>query len=835
MEDDAPVGGASVRRTFAVGLIAGEGVDLSALTGLVGGGAPPGFSILSRDDVVGADAGEDNTLATRLKEDWEASKTSSENPDLPMPSALFGCLLASVLGKPADPPGEVPDDDEASSALLRIVGGPNSIRITVDIPATIEEAQCFLVGGGLDVIFIVRNPPPKPADTPQPAEEGEAPPAEVPTEVDPDVKATGMQAEKQFADLQELGKQQRPGGHNPTADTFFGSIVFSESPEELIQNVALALINPVYHRKEYADWLDGVQVCQMATQEVDLRHYDETLLHVPHACLSVPVILNALLEQVAINHVDPAKETRALRQTWADNRRIMGPLDDAFASLAGTPMHAGSTSSGSEVGQGAMLSKADERIIRLTDPRSLGSSTARNAMAVVRKHELDLSLTFDVARLFPMKGVDDVSAAGLGDSAVLQALPHQKVTPAQARHGLLLLELEQLLGVESGSDGQVKANGPRSMADMSMHKMSFREELSAEALQQQLAAAVLQDEPEVVTRYYSREDALVVALCSLVPTARVSHKLWKSPLCAHLGFSQWLDARLEAKAAMAETEEVEEEVAEAAPQEVTPGAEDGEDGEEAEAPPKPKKVFKMPQLPLPEKTQRLFDLDARSAALIDQQSVMVLAEGTQVLSGKSRLGGYMRWHTPSHYVHMRAPSPSETGMTGWAVSVAYEDGACLLLRQIGEGANARVCASMSTADGVHVTLDAGRMGDGIVWRSIPHERAGGTRAPLHWTPTAGTCASLSLSATPASEGEEDADDSESQPKKAPKPLPQGAPADSKPKEADSVMVLPGSGAQVCSEENSVWLISLSSYVCRSVLTYLAAHRCFARLTAPHVP
>ena len=39
----APHVGGSARRTFAVGLIAGDGVDLSALTGLEGGGTPPGF------------------------------------------------------------------------------------------------------------------------------------------------------------------------------------------------------------------------------------------------------------------------------------------------------------------------------------------------------------------------------------------------------------------------------------------------------------------------------------------------------------------------------------------------------------------------------------------------------------------------------------------------------------------------------------------------------------------------------------------------------------------------------------------------------------------------
>ena len=45
----------AVRETFAVGLVAGESVDLGGLGGLVGGGAPPGFSVLAREVVAGSE------------------------------------------------------------------------------------------------------------------------------------------------------------------------------------------------------------------------------------------------------------------------------------------------------------------------------------------------------------------------------------------------------------------------------------------------------------------------------------------------------------------------------------------------------------------------------------------------------------------------------------------------------------------------------------------------------------------------------------------------------------------------------------------------------------
>jgi len=466
--------------TLAVGLIAGEGVDLAELAGIVGGGTVPGFSLLTREAVLGAEFGEDDNentrLATKLKAEWEDAKTKAENPELPMPKKLFGCQLKVVLSKPAEAPAEVPDDDAASSALLRIPGGPKSVRITFDVPQDAEEAREFCEGGGLDVIFIVRKPAPAAPQSSGEGGDGEGE-AAAPAPVDAEVQEKGIRAENLFAELQALGTEQRSGGHNPTADTFFGSITFEGDAAGLMQQVAQALIAPAYHRQEYATWLEGLRVVQMATHQDDLRHYDETLSKVPHACLSVPIILNALLEQVALNEADqadPEKAYRDLRQAWADNKRVMAPLEDALASLAGTPGAPAPTEA--ELGQGVLLSRTDERTIRLSDPRSLESSTARSAIAGVRQRELDLSLALDVARLFPAED-EAAAAAPVSDDAVLRSLPQDKLTPDQARHGLLLVELEQLLGVESDVDGRVKASGERSMDDMSMHKMAFREEL----------------------------------------------------------------------------------------------------------------------------------------------------------------------------------------------------------------------------------------------------------------------------------------------------------------------------------------------------------------------
>jgi len=272
----------AMRSKLAVGLIAGEGVDLSGLGGLLGGSqAPPGFSLLTRDAVVSTDIGE-NATALQLKERWEAAKT--ENPDTPMPHNFFACLLAAVLKTRVYPPAELPDDDNPSSALLRFPGGPNSVCISLDLPQSIEQAREFQVGGALDAVFIVRQPPrASPSST---AERDLGSTAESRASVDSAKAPQAKTAETLYADLQRLGKVQAPLGHNPTADTFFGSVSAADTPEQLLQSVSLALMKLVHYRREYAAWLQGATVVQLAPQETDLRHYDETLSQVPHACLS---------------------------------------------------------------------------------------------------------------------------------------------------------------------------------------------------------------------------------------------------------------------------------------------------------------------------------------------------------------------------------------------------------------------------------------------------------------------------------------------------------------------------------------------------------------------
>ncbi len=105
-----------------------------------------------------------------------------------------------------------------------------------------------------------------------------------------------------------------------------------------------------------------------------------------------------------------------------------------------------------------------------------------------------------------------------------------------------------------------------------------------------------------------------------------------------------------------------------------------------------------------------------------------------------------------------------------------------------------------------MTTDAG--GDGILWRSLPHLRAAGTRAPLRFTPSEGKL-SLTMSATPeraaenedaAAAGAAGAEEGEAVVKtKKRRALPQGAPRDARPLEAEMTMVLPAeqyAGAQV---------------------------------------
>ena len=82
-------------------------------------------------------------------------------------------------------------------------------------------------------------------------------------------------------------------------------------------------------------------------------------------------------------------------------------------TYAGTPAPAAPTRI--ELGAGALLPKADERSIRLTDPRLLEQArmptyadvccteqaAGRAAVGSVRRCELNMSLSYDIARFFP--------------------------------------------------------------------------------------------------------------------------------------------------------------------------------------------------------------------------------------------------------------------------------------------------------------------------------------------------------------------------------------------------------------------------------------------------
>jgi hypothetical protein len=54
------------------------------------------------------------------------------------------------------------------------------------------------------------------------------------------------------------------------------------------------------HRIEYLDWLQGVQQHALhgTLAQADLRHYDRLLKDLPNECVSVPLVLDALCQQV---------------------------------------------------------------------------------------------------------------------------------------------------------------------------------------------------------------------------------------------------------------------------------------------------------------------------------------------------------------------------------------------------------------------------------------------------------------------------------------------------------------------------------------------------------
>ena len=145
-----------MRYSFAVSVMAEDGVDLSSLRELIAGESIRGLSLLTREQVEIAD---DDAEAAAKRYDWKEKKASGEiDGEASMPHDIFGLLLRSILKRPApDPPPDPPENDESSDILLRIPRGPRKFVFSFDMPASVEEARELPSDCGIDAMILVKQ------------------------------------------------------------------------------------------------------------------------------------------------------------------------------------------------------------------------------------------------------------------------------------------------------------------------------------------------------------------------------------------------------------------------------------------------------------------------------------------------------------------------------------------------------------------------------------------------------------------------------------------------------------------------------------------------------
>eukprot|EP00282_Hemiselmis_andersenii_P016723 CAMPEP_0114115254 /NCGR_PEP_ID=MMETSP0043_2-20121206/3873_1 /TAXON_ID=464988 /ORGANISM="Hemiselmis andersenii, Strain CCMP644" /LENGTH=327 /DNA_ID=CAMNT_0001207509 /DNA_START=58 /DNA_END=1038 /DNA_ORIENTATION=+ len=293
-EEEAPK---KPRFSYCVALVAGEGVKLNALVDALGGGSVAGMAPLPLATILSA---EDDAATLE-----EITALGLEEGALP-PPGLISRQLKAVLDRPW--PEEVPaapEGDAPGKEMMSVEGGPRLFHVCADLPLSEETVNSSVPGGFPDLVVLVTRPP-RPVST---GEEGE--PAATPDPQGEEAIAAAKAAEEEkakgvarvqfYQKLIDMATEPPPVGTDLMADVAFGEVswVDEEQTAEAASQLAKLVHVMVQGKVDYKQWAEEVAVVDSQPPErpADRRHYDRVLSSVPASCLSVPMILHALIEQ----------------------------------------------------------------------------------------------------------------------------------------------------------------------------------------------------------------------------------------------------------------------------------------------------------------------------------------------------------------------------------------------------------------------------------------------------------------------------------------------------------------------------------------------------------
>jgi hypothetical protein len=293
------------RPAYCIALLAGANVKPDALKELIAGGSTYGLQLLDYGDILSAE--DDPDLAAQVK--------SLEEGARPAPELVSG-LLHSVLRRPA-PASENSsaefegNNNEPGKELLGIQGGPRVFQACYNLPLSEELARRQVDGGFVDAVILCTQAP-KVVKEDAEAEQAEEEPAEIDPAVLEERKKLleeGMQREETFMRLKGMASEAaNAAGHARINNVVFGTLsVPDEDPPQALGDLIKLLVVLVKADVEYSEWIQGVRMFDAPEASTERRHYDRVLSSLPHSCLSVPILLHALVEQV-VQQAEPSRE-----------------------------------------------------------------------------------------------------------------------------------------------------------------------------------------------------------------------------------------------------------------------------------------------------------------------------------------------------------------------------------------------------------------------------------------------------------------------------------------------------------------------------------------------
>ena len=462
------------RYSYAVALVAGVGVNLDKLVDDISGTAPA-LSVLKFQEIMEADD---------IPEQLEAVKALGEG--VAPPTDLVAKQISAVLKRPW--PEEVPappEGDSPGNQLMGLHNGPRKYFVVPDLALSEELAREHVEGGFIDAVLLVTRPPPVIEKAPS----GDAPPEE-----DEEAKKAREEEEQRairrvevFQALKRMASDAPPALVDGMADVSFGEVswVNEEEPAKAVEEIAKVIEVFARAKIEYVEWGDGVPVhdAKMA-DTADRRHYDLVLSSVPDAVLSVPIVLHALIEQVIQNSSTGGVEVGDDNDggDGQNPKGIVDVVDDGLRVLKQEePME--SEKVRAQRAQISIFHKGDERHQRLGQPEL----TPRMRDNILAYEERVTSL---VHHRLPAEHPEaeskmDQRSVGL-EMTELLAMVTPGTSVKQLQRGLILSEVESMVGYLSDAQGNPVSTDAWVMDEIALEDYTYQEEHTASAMRELL-------------------------------------------------------------------------------------------------------------------------------------------------------------------------------------------------------------------------------------------------------------------------------------------------------------------------------------------------------------